>query len=220
VPVSSPISPALDQLNDLALWEAELSAELIVVESALVSRLSQVPDRRKRRGRRHPLVVVLVLAACATLVVGNDSIAAIWQWSAGASREKLERIGARRDALRDRFTVPSERTFRRVLAELDADALDLATCGYAIDVVRGQAPPPVIPRTPGPPEREERRAAQRAEEPPPPSTCCPARRSTARPCAAPAPPMAAGSSWSPRSPTSAASSWASAKSPTNAGSRA
>jgi predicted transposase YbfD/YdcC len=173
VSASSPISPALDQLKDLALWEAELTAEPIVVESSLVSRLSQVSDRRKRRGRRHPLVVVLVLTACATLVVGNDSIAAIWQWSAGASQARLQRIGARRDALRDRFTVPSERTFRRVLADLDADALDLATCGYAADVVRGKAPAPVIARTPGPLEREERRAARRAEEHPVPDGLLP-----------------------------------------------
>ncbi|MEU9014688.1 transposase family protein [Streptomyces sp. NPDC048479] len=150
-------------MNDLALWERELAVEPRAMESSLVSRLARVPDRRKRRGRRHRLVVVLVLTACATLVVGNDSITAIWQWTAGASQEKLQRIGARRDALRDRYMVPSERTFRRILADLDADALDLAICGYATDVVRGQAPVPVIPRAPGPPEREERRAAQRAE---------------------------------------------------------
>jgi predicted transposase YbfD/YdcC len=173
VPVSSPVSPALDQLKDLARWEAELTAEPAVVESSLVSRLSQVPDRRKRRGRRHPLVVVLVLTACATLVVGNDSVTAIWQWPAGASQAKLQRTGARRDALHDRFTVPSERTFRRVLADLDADALDLATCGYATDVVRGQAPAPVIARTPGPPEREERRVAQRVVEHPVPDGLLP-----------------------------------------------
>jgi hypothetical protein len=49
--------------------------------SSLVSRLEQVPDRRARRGLRHPLLVILVLTACATLVVGNDSVAAIWQWA-------------------------------------------------------------------------------------------------------------------------------------------
>lgn len=41
--------------------------------------LQQVPDRRAKRGRRHPLTVVLVLTACATLVVGGDSITAIWR---------------------------------------------------------------------------------------------------------------------------------------------
>ena len=120
--VSSPISPVLDQLTELALWEAELAAEPVAVMSSLVSRLGGSPDRRARRGRRHPLLVILVLTACATLVVGNDSMAAVWQWAAGTSPEVLERVGARFDPLLGRFVVPSERTFRRVLAELDADA--------------------------------------------------------------------------------------------------
>jgi len=65
--------------------------------SSLVTRLSRVMDRRKRRGLRHELVVVLVLTACATLVVGIDSVTAIWQWSTGTSQEVLARLGARRD---------------------------------------------------------------------------------------------------------------------------
>ncbi|MFF3874244.1 hypothetical protein [Streptomyces sp. NPDC001978] len=52
---SSLISPVLGQLTDLALWEAELTADPVAVESALISRLRQVPDRRAERGRRHPL---------------------------------------------------------------------------------------------------------------------------------------------------------------------
>jgi hypothetical protein len=163
----------LDQLEDLARWDAELESDPTVPTSSLVGRLSQVPDRRKRRGVRHALLVVLVLAACATLVVGGDSVAAIWQWSARAPQEVLERLGARRDPLRGCFVVPSERTFRRVLADLDADALDLATCGFAADVVRGAAPLPTVARTPGPPEREERRATRRAVEHPAPAGLLP-----------------------------------------------
>ncbi|MCW2938704.1 MAG: transposase, family [Actinomycetia bacterium] len=82
--------------------------------------------------------------ACATLVVGNDSVAAIWQWAARTSQEVLERIGARRDPLLGRYVVPSEQTFQRVLADLDADALDLATCGYAADVAGGTRNGPPI----------------------------------------------------------------------------
>jgi predicted transposase YbfD/YdcC len=174
VSLSSPISPVLDQLADLAQWDAQVTSDPVLLASSLVGRLSQVLDRRKRRGRRHSLVVILVLSACATLVVGGDSVAAIWQWAARASQEVLEGIGARRDPWRGLFLVPSERTFRRVLADLDADALDLAICGYAMDVVRGAAPVPVIPRTPGPVEREERRAARRAAEHPVPTGLLPA----------------------------------------------
>jgi len=43
---------------------------------------SPIPDPRRLRGRRHPLLVILVLTACATLVAGNDSVVAIWQWAA------------------------------------------------------------------------------------------------------------------------------------------
>ena len=172
--ISSPISPALGQLADLALWEAELAADPVLLASSLASRLSRVPDRCKRRGLRHSWLVVLVLAACATLVVGGDSVAAIWQWSARAPQGVLGRIGARWDPWRGVFPVPGERTFRRVPADLDADALDLATCGYVMDVVRGAAAVPVIARTPGPVEREERRAARRTVDHPLPEGLLPA----------------------------------------------
>ena len=110
-----------------------------------------------------------MLTACATLVAGNDGVAAIWQWAARTQQEVLHRIGARLDPLTGRYLVPSERTFRRVLSDLDADALDQATCGWAADVVRGTATAPRIPRTPGPQEREQRRAVQRAQRHPAPA---------------------------------------------------
>ncbi len=175
---SSPISPVVDHLADLALWEAELAVDPggvdpLSVASSLVDRLGQVPDPRRLRGLRHPLLVILVLTACATPVVGNDSVAAIRQWAAGTPQDVLHRIGARFNPLLGRYTVPSERTFRRVLAGLDGDALDTATCGYAADVVRGDAPLPVIAATEGPLERE-RRAAQRAVTHPAPAGLLPA----------------------------------------------
>ncbi len=71
--------------------------------------------------------------------------------------------------------MPSERTFRRVLAGLDGDALDTATCGYASDVVRGDAPSPVIAAADDEPaEREQRRAATRAVTHPAPAGLLPA----------------------------------------------
>jgi predicted transposase YbfD/YdcC len=177
VSVSSSISPVVDQLADLALWEAELAADPQVAASSLAERLASVPDPRAVRGRRHPLVVILVLTACATLVVGNDCVAAIWQWAARTSQEVLARIGARFDPLAGRYLVPSERTFRRVLQELDGDALDAALGGYVSDVVRGVSPAPVLPgpaAPAGPVEREQRRAAARAVTHPAPAGLRPA----------------------------------------------
>jgi predicted transposase YbfD/YdcC len=168
VPVSSLIPPAVGQLADLARWETELTKDPVGVESELVSRLRRVPDLRAKRGRRHALVVILTLTACATLVIGGDSIAAIWQWAARAPQAKLARIGTRHDPLTGRYLVPSERTFRRVLTHLDADALDTATCEYTADLARGTLPAPEIPATPGPVEREQRRAIQRSAEHPVP----------------------------------------------------
>ncbi|MFJ1550656.1 transposase family protein [Streptomyces sp. NPDC088246] len=165
--------------------------------------MAQMPDRRARRGLRHPLVVVLVLTACATLVVGGDCVAAIWQWAARSPQDKLARIGARRDPLTGRYLVPSERTFRRVLTDLDADALDAATCGYTADVVRGAAR---SPRLRAPPAHWSARSAAPCNGRPstrPRPGCCPPRPWTAKPCAAPTP-RPGRSSWSARSPTPAA----------------
>jgi predicted transposase YbfD/YdcC len=174
VSVSCPSNSSLDQLAGLAERELATAADPGLVESALVARLSKVPDQRRRRGRRHPLLVVLVLAACATLVVGGDSVTAIWQWATRASQEQLGRLKARRNPLTGRFLVPSERTFRRVLAHLDADALDAAIGGWVADVARGAVPAPVVAATPGPPEREQRRVAQRNVQHPAPDGLLPA----------------------------------------------
>jgi predicted transposase YbfD/YdcC len=165
---SSLINPVVAHLADLALWEAELAgdpgkADPLSVVSPLLERLREVADPRRLRGLRHPLLVILVLSACATLVTGTDSVTAIRQWAARTPQEVLHRLGARYHPLRRRYLVPSERTFRRVLAALDGDALDMATCGYAADVVRGDAPVPVIRICDDEPvEREQRRAATRA----------------------------------------------------------
>jgi len=167
---SSLIDPVVDHLADLALWEAELVAEPdgadpLSVAPALVQRLRQVPDPRRLRGLRHPLLVILVLTACATLVAGNDGVTAIRQWAARTPQDVLHRLGARRNPLTGRYLVPSERTFRRVLAALDGDALDVATCGYAADVVRGHAPVPGIATADDEPAEREQRVG-RPDRPP------------------------------------------------------
>ncbi|MGH7511072.1 MAG: ISAs1 family transposase [Gemmatimonadales bacterium] len=177
---SSLIDPVVDHLADLALWEAELvedsgGADPLSVASPLVARLRQVPDPRRLRGLRHPLLVILVLTACATLVAGNDGVTAIRQWAARTPQDVLHRLGARRNPLTGRYLVPSERTFRRVLAAVDGDALDAATCGYAADVVRAHAPAPLVAAADDEPaEREQRRAAARAITHPAPTGLLPA----------------------------------------------
>src|SRR3982751_6842342 len=80
----------------------------------LVQALKAVPDPRRRRGRRHGLQSVLLLALQAVMA-GASSWAAIAQWAATAP-QALGVAGA----------APSAATFRRVLAAVDIAAVEAA----------------------------------------------------------------------------------------------
>jgi DDE_Tnp_1-associated len=82
----------------------------------LLDLLAQVPDPRKKRGRRHALAVLLAVGIAA-VIVGSKSFAAIGQWAADAGPEVLAALGvARRPA--------EESTFRRAFALVSPDVLD------------------------------------------------------------------------------------------------
>jgi predicted transposase YbfD/YdcC len=141
-----------------------LSAALASEPSRLCLRewLLLVPDPRKRAGRWHPLEFALALAVCAFTAAGHDSPTAIAEWAAGCSRESLLILGGRPDPLTGRVRPPSTRTFRRVFARIDADALNQALYGF-LEVMPPAAPEglPEVARH----EREQRRAAAAAREP-------------------------------------------------------
>jgi predicted transposase YbfD/YdcC len=82
----------------------------------LLDLLAQVPDPRKRRGRRHPLAGLLA-AGIAAVIAGSRSFAAIGQWAADAGPEVLAGLGAARGPA-------EESTFRRAFALVSADVLD------------------------------------------------------------------------------------------------
>jgi predicted transposase YbfD/YdcC len=82
----------------------------------LLGLLAQVPDPRKRRGRRHPLAGLLAVGIAA-VIAGSRSFAAIGQWAADAGPEVLAVLGAARGPA-------EESTFRRAFALVSADALD------------------------------------------------------------------------------------------------
>jgi hypothetical protein len=112
--LSSPIPPAFSQLTHaLPLQTAEAGH--------LLAYLATIPDPRQRRGRRHPLLAILAMAAAAVLT-GARSVAAIAEWAADAPQPIRAALGARRDAP-DHWAVPAEATIRRTLARLDATAL-------------------------------------------------------------------------------------------------
>jgi DDE_Tnp_1-associated len=87
----------------------------------LLAYLATVPDPRAGRGRRHPLVAILAMAAAAVLT-GARSLAAIAEWATDAPQPVRAALGARREAP-DYYSVPSEATIRRTLARLDTEAL-------------------------------------------------------------------------------------------------
>lgn len=96
-----------------------------------------MPDPRRARGRRHPLVFILALAACAVLA-GAKSLAAIAEWAADAPPDLLVRLGG---TIREPDTgpaAPAEATVRRILQRLDGDALDAAVGTWLAD--RARAP--------------------------------------------------------------------------------
>ncbi len=129
---SSLIPPGLGQLTEAALPAAEET-------TGLLARLATVPDSRRAQGRRHPLVFVLALAACAVLA-GARSLAAIAEWAADAPPDLLVRLGG---TIREPDTgpaAPAEATVRRVLQRIDGDALDAAIGGWLADRSRRQTP--------------------------------------------------------------------------------
>ncbi len=82
----------------------------------LLDLLAQVPDPRKRRGRRHALAGLLAVGIAA-VIAGSKSFAAIGQWAADAGPEVLDALGAA-------CGPAEESTFRRVFALVSADVLD------------------------------------------------------------------------------------------------
>ena len=88
--------------------------------ATLVQLLAQVPDPRKRRGRRHRLVVVLALAVGA-VAAGARSLTSIGEWAHDVGADLLTHIGLT-------GSVPSEATIRRVIEALDAGVFSLL-CG-------------------------------------------------------------------------------------------
>ena len=82
----------------------------------LLDLLAQVPDPRKKRGRRHSLAGLLAVGIAA-VIAGSRSFAAIGQWAADAGPEVLAVLGTARGPAK-------ESTFRRAFALVSPDVLD------------------------------------------------------------------------------------------------
>ena len=82
----------------------------------LLDLLAQLPDPRKRRGRRHSLAGLLAVGIAA-VTAGSRSFAAVGQWAADAGVGVLAGLGAVR-------AKAGESAFRRAFALVSADVLD------------------------------------------------------------------------------------------------
>jgi len=89
----------------------------------LLELLRTLPDPRKRRGVRHPLVCIVAIATCACLA-GARSFEAMAQWAQELSRDALKRLGGKRP------TPPSEKCLRRTLQRLDVGVVDRQLGGW------------------------------------------------------------------------------------------
>lgn len=88
-----------------------------VAGSPLLTALSQVPDFRQSRGRRHRLSAVLALAIAAVLC-GARSLTAISQWGREHGEGLLQALGF------THFPGPCVATLHRIFRQLDVEALE------------------------------------------------------------------------------------------------
>jgi predicted transposase YbfD/YdcC len=102
--------------------------------------LAGVPDPRDRRGIRHTMASILAIAAAA-VVAGARSLTAIGEWAADAPQRVLAALGVRRCRRQDRYVAPGEATIRRVLSQVDGDALDTAITGWVLATTPTSTPP-------------------------------------------------------------------------------
>lgn len=130
---------------------------------ALSGFLDLVPGPRGVRGRRYRLSA-LVAAAAASVLAGARSLTAITEWISDVPAWACQVLGFPVDPLSGTVSVPHPHTLRRLLVQLDGDALDRAIgnfltaraapdCGRSPSTARPCAahaplPPPTSPCSP------------------------------------------------------------------------
>jgi predicted transposase YbfD/YdcC len=134
-----------DALRQLTAGDDAPVVEIDTLEQVADLRdyLRVVPDPRDRRGVRHPIGSILLIAAAAVLA-GARSLTAIGEWAADAPQQVLALLGVRHDQRAGRYCAPEEATLRRVLQALDGDLLDIAIGCW----LTSRQPPPPEARAP------------------------------------------------------------------------
>jgi predicted transposase YbfD/YdcC len=104
---------------------------------SLVDAFAQVPDPRHARGIRHGVAAILLLGACAVLT-GARSFAAIAEYAHDTGRAVLDVLGVG-------AVVPHASTIRRVLQDLDPDAVEAAMRSWARAQLADRPAPEDVP---------------------------------------------------------------------------
>jgi predicted transposase YbfD/YdcC len=99
----------------------------------LLTVLALVPDPRKPRGRRYPLVFVLAVAAACTLA-GAKTFREIGDQAADLPQSVLRDLGGRLHPLRRKILAPSETRIRTLLHLIDTGILDEIIGGWLRDL--------------------------------------------------------------------------------------
>lgn len=105
----------------------ELTGEDVV---DLLAALGKVPDPRRTGFRRHPTGYVLAVVVAALANAGFDSLTAVAQWAAAGDRDLLLSLGAAPCPLTGTVWAPSEPTIRRLVSQLDIEALEAVLASW------------------------------------------------------------------------------------------
>lgn len=112
--------PVLDPSYRMGPPKIMLTAEQM---RSLPDFFADIPDPRRRQGRRHPLPAVLAIAAGAILC-GMRGYKAIAEWANNLTPKARQRFHCRRSG--GRYRVPCEYIIRDVLIRVDPSQLDRA----------------------------------------------------------------------------------------------
>jgi len=117
-------APILDPAYHHGAPKLMLSAEQM---RSLPAFFADIPDHRRAQGRRHPLPVVLAIAAAAVLC-GARGYKAISAWAQDLGQKARARFRCR--YRNGRYEVPSRTIFREVLIRVQLQFLDQALQGW------------------------------------------------------------------------------------------
>ena len=98
---------------------------------SLLAHLARIPDPRSRHGQRYPLAALLA-AACAAILCGARSFAAIAQWARSQDLTLMHRLGFRRRP-------PTAGAYRYLFLLLGAESLEAALGRWIAPLVRPEA---------------------------------------------------------------------------------